>query len=412
MTTAKRISLVHALVLCLGGVAFAEQRPNPDALQAELQKLAGRDFRIHTAGVVAVVTDASDEVGALCIRHLYMVLPRMRGLARIPADAPPPAVVVVALFKNPLDFDKFVRARGGKPRGSYTYLHDKDSARRVVAGYVLAKRPMLARLRHAAFVKLLRAWISNPPHWLCEGLAECMEDVVLKGKKVELGPARGHIRDLREVLLAGRPEASNGLKDLVVKSTVSWEKDPFRAYSLAWGFCRFLLEEEEAHKEGLLPQVYQALSTDGTIEENNRLAAAVFKSEKWESLQKRWSRFVAEVQETPAEKHYRKAQEKLREKNEKDALSLLGKAIQQDSDYERIYYFRALAAYRIGKFRDAVVDLGKALDLFPEYHAARYLRGRCYLTLDEHARARGDLNACLNTTYRERAQKALNTMGK
>jgi tetratricopeptide (TPR) repeat protein len=58
------------------------------------------------------------------------------------------------------------------------------------------------------------------------------------------------------------------------------------------------------------------------------------------------------------------------------------------------------------EYAAAIKDLDKALALFPEYHAARFLRGRCKAALKDAA-ARADFEACLETDYRDQAKKEL-----
>ncbi len=406
-----------SFVLVLAGLLWptfsraADSAPSaPETLRAELEKKLKHPFKHHSAGVLALVTDSTDEIAATCVRHLYHLLPKMRQMAAFSKNAPPPPTLVIVLFKEQDDFTRFVKDRSGHSFGSYTYIHHKEPNRRIIAAYLLPHKPMLARLRHVAFNALFQAWIPDPPPWLNEGLAECMEDAVLQDKALVLGPARRHIKDLRERLLRGKQGKIIPLKKLIALESDKWRDRPFEHYAMAWGFCRYLLEDPLIKEAGLFSKVMASLAPTAKEKENINNAHKVFMDDEWELIERNWRSYIGKIPETPAADLFHKARNAIANESYDQALPLLDQAMLKDSEYERLYYFRAVVLTHQKNDKAAVEDLTKALTNFPEYHAARFLRGQCLARLGFPKRAKGDLEACLKTSYRSRAKRALDTL--
>jgi len=396
-----------ALLLLPTALGAAEARRSAgEVLAAELGKLFGREFRAHQAGIVELATDAPDPIAGKCVLHLHQALPRMRAVMRFPADAPAPARVLVALFAKREDFARFLRARKAPQEESYTLV--EDSAAPILAAFVLDERPMLGRLRRVGMEILLKAWFPHGPPWLVEGLGEVAEDLTWDEKgNVTLDAGRGHLRDLREKVLASRPPLRIPLSQLVKLDRAAWDRAGLAAYAQSWGFARFLVEDPAAREARMLQKVLARLNPRGDEVDNLRRAQAAFQDDEWEALETAWLDFVAKLSETPGEEPYRRAREALEKGDALAARPLLDEAIARDPHYERLYYFRAVALSAAGEHAAALRDLDRALALFPEYHAARFLRGRCRSALKDDAGARADFEACLETDYRDQARKAL-----
>jgi hypothetical protein len=398
------------ILVCVAGlrpIGAGEADPS-EPLRAELQELTGQRFLIHQESLTAVVTDAPDEVAAACVKHLNQVLPRMRRLARFPNDAPAPDALRIALFSRRADFDKFLRARKAPPSASFTVVDGETPAQRVVVAFVLDTHPLLARLRHVAFVILMRSWFKQPPPWLLMGLGECVEDLTWDAQGVcAPGPARGHLRDLREKVMDARPPQSVPLKDLLRLDRAAFERRGLPATACAWAFVRFLLEDPAMRESRQLQKVLARLSPPGAEAENIQRALGAFPEEELYAMEASFLDYVKKLSETPADDPYRQARAKLDAGDFAAAQRLLEMAVALDPDYERLYYFRAVSTYSQGQFPAAVKDLDQALALFPEYHAARFLRGRCRAALKDAAGARADFEACLDTVYGERAKREL-----
>jgi hypothetical protein len=413
MTGPRLLALWPALLLAAAGAARAGEGDPAEALRDELRTLTGRRFIIHQAGVTTVVTDAPDELAALCVKHVNLALPKMRHLARFPNDAPAPESLHVALFKERADFEKFLNARKAPVTESFALVDGETPARRTLAAFVLDTRPLLARLRHVAFTALLQAWFKQPPPWLDEGLGECMEDLAWDAPGgCALGPARGHLRDLREKVMEARKAAFIPLKELLQLDRAAWEPRGLAACAGSWGFARFLLEDASAREARLLQKVLARLSPPGGEAENIRRALTAFPEEDWYALEAAFLDYVKKLPETPGEEPYRQAREKLAAGEHEAARKLLDAAVKADPDYERLYYFRAVALYSLNQFAEAARDLDQALALFPEYDAARFLRGRCRAAARDAPGARADFEACLGTAYDERAKKELQALGR
>jgi hypothetical protein len=411
MPNVRRLVPVACLALCLlaGAAHTAEDRA--EAIKAELEKLTGGSFRITAAGVTAVVSDSKDEVAALVAKHLHQALPRMRALAQIPRDAPVPEQIVVALFAKKSDCDKFLKARGSGEFGRYNYLYDKNPKRCVIAGFELDSRPMLARLRHEAMEALLRAYIPDAPAWVTLGLGEAMEDVVVSDDGgIVFGPPRGHLRDLRERVFQTDPSPLLPLKELIGRSPDEFEKGGFASGLQAWSFVRFLLEDPLPREAKLMGKLYAALDPKAGEKENGKHAYEFFVEDEWGSIEKAWKLYLAKLVETPADKVYRDAREALNKKDYEAARPLLDQAAKADPDYERIYYYRALCGFHTDKQGAAASDLDTALAIFPEYHAARFLRGRVRAAMGDAPGAKQDFEGCLGSPYREMAKKQLEAL--
>jgi tetratricopeptide (TPR) repeat protein len=347
------------------------------------------------------------------VNHLNRALPKMRHRARFPNDAPAPESLRVALFKERADFGKFLNARKAPVTESFTLVDGETPARRTLAAFVLDARTLLARLRHVGFAALLRAWFRQPPPWLDEGLGECMEDLAWDEQGAcSLGPARGHLRDLREKVMEARPSRLIPLKELLQLDRAAWEQRGLAAYAGSWAFARFLLEDRSAREARLLQKVLARLSPPGAEAENMRRALTAFPEEEWYALEAAFLDYVKKLPETPGEELYRQAREKLAAGEHEAARKLLDAALTADPDYERLYYFRAVALYSLNRSAEAARDLDRALALFPEYDAARFLRGRCRAAVKDAPGARADFEACFGTAYDERAKKELQALAR
>ncbi|MCK6470502.1 MAG: tetratricopeptide repeat protein [Planctomycetes bacterium] len=384
--------------------------PDPAALRAELDKITGKTFKVFgdELKLIFVLSDANPELAKYATFHLHQVLPRMRAMAGFPPDATVPEAVVVALFQEPADCAKFLKARGAGNEPSFAYLHDDDPARRVIAAFALDPRPMVRRLRHSAFNALLRAWIARPPAWLSRGLAEVMEDASLDEEtgRLELGPARGHVRDLRERLLNADPPRLLPLREFL-SGDAPWKKDPLSAAVQAWSFARFLIEDARMEEARTLSSMLRALAPNASEDENRANVLKQVLDEEWKPLETAWKEYITHLPETPGEAPYRQARALINKMQFDAARPLLDEAIKLDPAYDRLYYYRGLCSFHLKRHGLAVTDLGYALTLFPEYHAARFLRGRARAALNDRDGARADFEACKATPYAAKAEKEL-----
>ena len=284
----------------------------------------------------------------------------------------------------------------------------RDESGPLLTAFVMDERPMLARLRHLGMELLLKSWFPNPPPWLVEGLGEVVEDIRIDNSgEVRLEPGRGHQRDLREKVLDAKPSSIIPLKQLVTLDRPAWDGAGLASYAQSWSFVRFLLENPGAREARLLQKVLSRLNPRGDEVDNLKRGQAAFQDDEWGALEKAWLEYVKQLPETPAEKPYRQARQKLEAGDAAAARPLLDEAIKADPAYERLYYFRGLAAAAALDYEAAIKDLNRALALFPEYHAARFLRGRCKAAMRDAEGARADFEACLETAYRDKAKKEL-----
>lgn len=405
--------------LAAASIARAEEPPAPAAspdpavLRAEIEQVTGKTFKVFgdELKLIFVLSDANPELAKYATFHLHQVLPKMRALAGFPPDATVPEAVVVALFQEPADCAKFLKARGEKVEGgeaAFAYLHDNDPAKRVIAAFVIDPRPMVRRLRHSAFNALLRAWIPRPPAWLARGLAEVMEDANLDEEtgRLDLGPARGHVRDLRERLLNADPPRLLPLKEFL-SGDAPWKKDPLSAAVQAWSFARFLLEDPRMEEARTLSGMLRALAPGASEDENRASVLKQVLDEEWKPLETAWRAYITHLPETPGEAPYRQARAHINKMQFDAARPLLDEAIKLDPGYDRLYYYRGLCSFHLKRYGLAVTDLGYALTLFPEYHAARFLRGRARAVLNDRDGAKADFEACKTTPYAAKAEQEI-----
>ncbi|MCZ7645439.1 MAG: hypothetical protein M5U26_09175 [Planctomycetota bacterium] len=401
------------LALLLALPLRASEDPAARALQTEVQRASGRDVRISEAPLVTIVSDAPDEHVMGALQHVSKCVPQIFRLLQLPNDAPVPERLYIALLSEKAAFVRFLNERRAGGLGSYTYVHGAQPERRVIAAYLLHPAAMRARLRHAVANALLHAWIAEPPPWLAEGLGEVLEDAELDAQgNLVLGPARGHVRDYRKRILEAQPSPYVPLKELVRLQGSDWTAQPLLHYTEAWAFARFLLTDARMREAKVLPRIYRALGPRATEAANVAVAARVFLDDEWAPLEASLKAFVQGLPESPADEPYRQALDKLGAGEEAAALPLLDKALELDPDYARLYYYRALASFRVKRFDPALIDLDAALERFPEYHAALFLRARCRAALGSTRLAEQDFEACLLTPYREQAQAELKALKK
>jgi tetratricopeptide (TPR) repeat protein len=170
------------------------------------------------------------------------------------------------------------------------------------------------------------------------------------------------------------------------------------------------MEDETERSARTLRGVLHALGATEEQAANLARAQAAFSAAKLAELEPRWRSYITNLVETPGEVPYRQGRMMLNQKDYASALSLLNDAAEKDTEYERIFYFRACAYYYTGLAPAAEKDLTQALALFPEYHAARFLRGKSRAAQGNKAGAQADFEACLKTPYKDNAKKELDAL--
>lgn len=93
-----------------------------------------------------------------------------------------------------------------------------------------------------------------------------------------------------------------------------------------------------------------------------------------------------------AQDYLKKGNAQLDLKNYKDALTLLNKAIELDSESGEAYAYRGMAKYHLKDYKGAVEDFDLALNLIPDYGEVYDLRGVAKAELGNKAGACEDWN--------------------
>ena len=141
--------------------------------------------------------------------------------------------------------------------------------------------------------------------------------------------------------------------------------------------------------------------------DRNKRTAQAFVEDEWNDVETAWKTYVDRLVETPGAASYKQAREHIAGHRFVKAVPLLNQAIEEDPDYERLYFFRAQAYFYAGLAKKSLVDATKAIELFPEYHAARFLRGRARKLSGDDKGAFRDFRDCLRTPYHALAMKEI-----
>ncbi len=110
--------------------------------------------------------------------------------------------------------------------------------------------------------------------------------------------------------------------------------------------------------------------------------------------------FLSEVNGQAARENFKFAKFKFDNKEYKNALDFLNKAVYEDSLYVNAYYLRAATQYELQNYFHALMDIEKVFELededvssIGEYYL---LRGKIYLGIEEYDQALVDLNRAIS----------------
>ena len=154
----------------------------------------------------------------------------------------------------------------GQTKDDFVYLHYPSPERSVLLVFAKDEPDYSASLAHQAFVQFIKAFVSNPPLWIREGVAVCFESAKWDDKAGKL--------DYPENL--AWLETVKSLKDrnLLIPSTSCSRSGRTRRaqldvfYPQAWAMTSFLLNSDDKSYNRLLWDAVAALRKDASLEDN------------------------------------------------------------------------------------------------------------------------------------------------
>jgi len=177
-------------------------------------------------------------------------------------------------FKDKAGFDIYMNQIVGQSKDDFVYLHYPSPERSELLVFPKGEPDYSASLAHQAFVQFIKAFISNPPLWIREGIAVGFESATWDDKAGKLSFPEN---------LAWL-ETVKSLKDrsllLPLDKLLTIGQDDARAeldvfYPQAWAFASFLQNSPDKSYNRLLWDSVAALGKDASLDDNQAAVAKI-----------------------------------------------------------------------------------------------------------------------------------------
>jgi hypothetical protein len=242
--------------------AAAAPAPAPDAAAAPEAPAIGKAESDHYIVVSELGQDRADSLS----RHLEALFGLYDGFFRYDASSLK-AKLNVRDFKDKAGFDAYMNQIVGQSKDDFVYLHYPSPERSELLLFPKDEPDFSASLAHQGFVQFIKAFVSNPPLWIREGVAVSFESAKWDDKSGSL--------DFSENL--AWLETVKSLKDrsllLPLDKLLAIGQDDARTqldvfYPQSWAMISFLLNSKDKAYNRLLWDSIAALKKDASLEDN------------------------------------------------------------------------------------------------------------------------------------------------
>jgi tetratricopeptide (TPR) repeat protein len=202
-------------------------------------------------------------------------------------------------FRDKAGFDVYMNQIVGQSKDDFVYLHYPSPERSELLIYPKDEPDFSASLAHQGFVQFIKAFISNPPLWIREGVAVTFESAKWDDKAGTM--------DFSENL--AWLETVKSLRDrsllLPMDKLLSIGQDEARAeldvfYPQAWALTSFLLNSKDKAYNRLLWDSIAALRKDASLEDNQAAVGHILST--WygsDAAEKAFSAYLADRKTFP-----------------------------------------------------------------------------------------------------------------
>lgn len=181
-----------------------------------------------------------------------------------------PSKMRVRLFKDEAAFNAYLRPIAAEIRSDFVFLAYPEAEKSELLCFSRLEPAFSASLIHQAVVQLCRAYVTNVPLWLREGVAAYLEAAVWDAKTSSYLP-RPNLVWLDPLRAAVRGEtALVPLADLLMftPETAQAKLDIF--YPEAWGLVHFLATSSDRAHNRILWDAISCLDAAASLEQNSQ----------------------------------------------------------------------------------------------------------------------------------------------
>ena len=179
----------------------------------------------------------------------------------------------VTIFKNKDKFDLYLISVLKASREDFVYIHYSDISKSELVGFKKdSNEDFNSSLLHQGFIQFLKSYVPNPPIWLREGTATCLESSQWDStiKSFSYKPNFIWLKTLKSII----QDTGYNATILSMDSLLSLDKDNASRninvfYPQSWGFVFFLLNSENKEYNRMFWDTITNLESDATLMQNS-----------------------------------------------------------------------------------------------------------------------------------------------
>ncbi|MBN1525571.1 MAG: DUF1570 domain-containing protein [Spirochaetales bacterium] len=326
-----------------------------------------------------------------------------------------PVKLKVRVFKEKAGFDNYLRIIIRETREDYVYIHYSDLGKCELVLFQKADTmDMEGGLLHQGFVQFLKAFVSNPPVWLQEGLAAYFEQSTYDAakNKYSLPIELVWLPTLKKILSGTTAQSMITFDSFLTLDKTSAQMQIETFYPQSWGLVYFLLHSENRDINRILWDSIGSLDSALSVKENaERVKEKAF---GWFGIQKveqefityisslqTFSDLVAEGVTYYSSQDYNKAEE------------IFNSALTRAENNYIPYYYLGLINYNKKNYSEAEALYMKSLELEAPAALIQYAIGVNAYADNDFEKAKTSLGEAKKTdplNYTEKVDMILNTI--
>jgi len=209
-----------------------------------------------------------------------------------------PGKLTVKIFKDVDSFNAYLGTLVSETRDDFVFVAYSDPTRSELLAFTQESDKLLPSLIHQGCIQFLKAFVSNPPVWLREGVAAYLEASVYDSKTATLVFKSNilWLESLKAILKAENSGQLIPFSDLLLLTREAAEENLDVFYPEAWGLVSFLLGAEDKSVNRIFWDTLSVLSPSALLDENSQnVRTKAFAWVSDEEFSKSFSAFVQEL---------------------------------------------------------------------------------------------------------------------
>ncbi|MBN2353175.1 MAG: tetratricopeptide repeat protein [Spirochaetales bacterium] len=193
----------------------------------------------------------------------------------------------VRIFSDKSGFDAYLKSVVKETKDDFVYIHYTDLARCELVGFQkTVEADFYTALLHQGAVQFLKAYVSNPPLWLQEGLAAYFEQSQFNEEKnkFDLPSDLIWLTSLKKLVKGDSENALISFDSFLVIDKTQAQADLASFYPEAWGLVYFLLHSQDSNINRILWDSIAALDPALSVKDNS--ARVMDKAFSWYGVDK------------------------------------------------------------------------------------------------------------------------------